>query len=104
MIEYLIRRADGQWFDFGNYPDVLRPTRIPSKQIQGWGNHRIEIDGEEIAFSDEDSGWHVSFDTGMLTQQQADEVTPGWKPTQFAVFLRASQGRLWCRPPGSEPW
>jgi hypothetical protein len=74
MIEYLIRRTDDEWFRFGNYPEVLRPVRIPSKQIQGWGNHRIEIEGEEISFSEEDPGLQVVFETGVLSQERADEI------------------------------
>jgi hypothetical protein len=74
MIEYLIRRTDGEWFDFGNYPEVLRPIRIPSKQITGWGNHRVEVEGEEIAFAEEDPGFQVIFETGILSEERASQI------------------------------
>jgi len=74
MIEYLIERTDEEWFDFGDYPNVLRPIEIPSKQIQGWGNHRIEVEGEEISFAEEAPGFQVSFNTGVVTQERADRI------------------------------
>ena len=76
MLEYLIRSSDGDWFDFSrhSYPGVLKPIRTPSRQIEGWGDNRIAVDGEEVAFSYEDPGIQVSFETGRLTEEQADQI------------------------------
>jgi hypothetical protein len=75
-VEYLIRRTDGEWFEipFGQYPEILRPIRIASKCIEGWGSHRIEVEGEEISFSDEDAGYQIVFETGVLSEERADQI------------------------------
>lgn len=76
MIEFLIRRDDGEWFDFlhERYPDVLCPLTIASRPVEGWGNHRIEVEGAEISFSDEDPGFQISFETGSLSAERAREI------------------------------
>ena len=76
MRDYLIRRTDDEWFSFSfdQYPEILRPIRIPSKHIEGWGSNRIEIEGEEISFSDEDPGFQVCFETGVLSEERADQI------------------------------
>ena len=76
MLEYLVHRTDGGWFDFAfdQYPEILRPIRTPSRKIEGWGSNRIEVEGEEISFSDEDPGFQVVFETGVLSAARADEI------------------------------
>lgn len=76
MLEYLIRRTDDEWFSFpfDQYPEILRPARTPSKRIEGWGSNRIQVEGEEISFSDEDPGFQVVFETGILLEARADEI------------------------------
>ena len=76
MIEFLIRRIDDDWFDFPfeRYPEVLWPLGIPSKPIAGWGTQRIEVEGEEISFSDEDPGFQFGFETGQMTPVRAREI------------------------------
>ena len=76
MLEYLICRTDAEWFDFpsAEYPEILRPIRTPSKPVEGWGSHRIEVEGEEISFSDEDPGFQVVFETGVLLEERADQI------------------------------
>jgi len=76
MVEFLIRRDDGEWFEFpfDRYPEVLRPLTIASRQVEGWGSHRIEVEGSEISFSDEDPGFQVSFETGSLGVERAREI------------------------------
>ena len=76
MIEYLIRRTDDEWFSFpfDQYAEILRPIRTPSKKIEGWGSNRIEVEGEEISFSDEDPGFQVVFQSGALCQERADQI------------------------------
>jgi len=70
MIEFLIKRTDGEWFDFPRESDPYRPVSIPYKQVEGWGNGRIEIDGCQISFSYEDPGVQVSFE-GEIHEQRA---------------------------------
>lgn len=77
MFEFLIRRVDGEWFDlhggwFGG--EVLRPNSIPSKPIQGGGDHRIEVSGCEISFSYEDPGIYICFEGGDMPESTAQQV------------------------------
>ena len=76
MIEFLIRRDDAEWFDFPYdcRVDVLRPLSIPSRPIEGWGSHRIEVEGAEVSFSDEDPGILVVFETGSLESTRARQI------------------------------
>ena len=59
MLEFLIRRTDGEWFDGGW--DACNPKSFPYEVIPGWGNHRIRVLGMEVAISDEEPGYQVSF-------------------------------------------
>lgn len=76
MIEFLIRRDDSDWFDFPSerYPDVLRPLATASLVVEGWGDHRIEVEGAEISFSYEDPGFQISFQTGSLSAERARQI------------------------------
>ncbi len=46
----------------------------PSRRIEGWGSHRIEVEGEQVSFSDEDPGFQVGFETGVLSEERADQI------------------------------
>lgn len=74
-MEYLIRRSDGEWFDLrpDQYAAALRTSSMPSRPVEGWGNHRIEVRGVEISFSDEDPGIQVTFE-GHLPEEVADAI------------------------------
>lgn len=76
MFEFLIRRKDKEWFDFPfeEYPEILRPIQTSSKQVTGWGSHRIQVEGEEISFSDEDPGFQVTFESGKLSEERAGQI------------------------------
>ena len=76
MIEFLIKRTDGNWFDLhaSRFAEVLRPSSFPSHPIEGWGDHRIEIRGCQISFSYEDPGIQVSFDGDTLTKSEASQI------------------------------
>jgi hypothetical protein len=59
------------------WPEVMHPTTVPFRPAQGWGNYRIEIDGTEIAFSDEDPGVQVIFEgelSDTLERQIVEEI------------------------------
>jgi hypothetical protein len=75
MIEYLIRRVDGEWFneDPSLYAQSLRPSSFGSEHIDGWGNWRIRCQGVEISFSFEDPGIQVSLEEG-LPRAIADQI------------------------------
>jgi len=75
MIEYLIRRTDGEWFDLqaARFGEALRPSTYASERIQGWGDWRIRCEGVEIAFSYEDPGIQLSI-AGDLPRETADRV------------------------------
>ena len=74
-MEYLIRRSDGEWFDLSadQYADALRPSSVPSKPAEGWGDHRVEIGGVEVSFSYEDPGIQVTFE-GDLPDALVDTI------------------------------
>ncbi len=76
MDEFLIKRADGEWFTFpqARFPDVLRPLAISSHPVTGWGSHRIEVEGAEVSFSDEAIGFQVAFETGNLDATRQREI------------------------------
>jgi hypothetical protein len=38
------------------------------------GSSRLEVEGEEISFSDEEPGFQVVFETGKLSELRADEI------------------------------
>jgi hypothetical protein len=66
--EFIIQRTDGDYFGVhkSQYAKVLRPIETPSRPIDGWGDHRIVVDGAEISFSFEPPGFQVVFETGAL--------------------------------------
>ncbi len=76
MLEYLIRGTDEEWFSIpgDQYPNVLHPIRTASKNIDGWGSNRIEVEGAEISLSDEDPGFQVAFETGVISEERADQI------------------------------
>ena len=77
MIEYLLKRTDGEWFDIRDFKAVCQPKTVPFEQIEGWGNARIRIGSCEVAFSDEIAGIQISFEgeiDGQLAGQVVSEV------------------------------
>jgi hypothetical protein len=76
MIEFLIRRADAEWFDFPyeRRTEILRPLTVPSRPVEGWGSHRIEVEGAEVSFSDEEPGFQVVFEAGNLDPTRARQI------------------------------
>ena len=76
MIEFLIRRTDGEWFDlpFSSMAEVLRPSSFPSRQVEGDGDHCIEVGGCLIAFSYEDPGIQVTFESDVLSEAEASRI------------------------------
>ena len=78
MIEYLIKRADGE--DHGDwpvhkdrYPDILRPNTTPPESVADWGDHRIKVADMEVSFSWEQVGFQVAFE-GELDQETAARI------------------------------
>jgi hypothetical protein len=88
--EFLIRRADGDWFDLyaTRFAEVLKPTSLPSRQIAGWGDHRIEVKGCEISFSYEDPGFQICFETGMPSEEEAARIVE-----EIAASITAATGQ-----------
>ena len=74
-MEFLLRRTDGSWFDLRReqFGEVLKPSSYASRIVAGWGDHRIEVDGVEVAFSFEDPGIQVSFD-GRIDAATASRI------------------------------
>lgn len=76
MIEYLIRRTDGQWFDLNatRFGEALRPSSFASERIEGWGDWRIRCEGVEISFSYEDPSIQLSIE-GELSREITDLIS-----------------------------
>ncbi len=74
-LEYLIRPNEDDWFNLhkDDFEKALRPTSYAFSVIDGWGDHRIEINDVQIAFSYEDPGIQVIFD-GDVEQEIADQI------------------------------
>ncbi len=64
MIEFLIRRTDGEWFDLAEErcAAVFHPNTLPYEAVPGWGTVRIRSAGTEVSVSAEDPGYQVSFE------------------------------------------
>lgn len=77
-IQFLIRRTDGDPFDFDlkfdQLPAVLQTTSVPSRTIKGWGDHRIAAAGCEVSFSGEFVGLQVAFETGDIAEEDARQL------------------------------
>lgn len=75
-LEFLIKRTDGEWFDLHHdqFAAVLRPKSFPSEAVEGWGDHRIKVEGCEIAFSYEDPGIQVIFEGNGLPEDTARKI------------------------------
>jgi hypothetical protein len=71
MIEFLIRRTDGEWFD--NAWSACNPKSFAYEVIPGWGNHRIRVLGVEVSISDEIVGYQVHFD-GDVNEAAARQI------------------------------
>ena len=67
MLEFLIRRTDGEWFDLHQekFASALKPNSLKSKVVAGWGDHRISVDGCEISFSYEDPGIQICIENDI---------------------------------------
>jgi hypothetical protein len=77
--EYLIRPNEFDWFELhkDDFSQVLRPINFESVTITGWGNHRIQVEGVEIAFSFEDPSIQIIFESeidGEIADQIVGEI------------------------------
>lgn len=78
-MEYLIRCNHSDWFNLrkDDFATILKPISFESAVIQGWGDHRIKVNGIEVAFSYEDPGIHVIFEGDVneeFAEQFVDEI------------------------------
>lgn len=76
MIEFLIRRDDGEWFDidYGRVDEMLHPNSVAWQRIDGWGTYRIRVLDAEVSFSDEDPGILVVFESGTVDHATAEKL------------------------------
>jgi hypothetical protein len=75
MLEYLIKRTDGEWFDLQpvDFADVCCPTSFDWEPIDAGDDWRIRTQGAEISFIYEDAGIHVTVE-GKLSASVADRI------------------------------
>lgn len=77
MIEFIIKRIDGDWFDFPPNSDPYSPVSLPFQRVEGWNDGRIEIEGCIISFSYEEPGIQVVFEGPILEKRAtiiADQI------------------------------
>lgn len=76
MLEYLIRPTEDDFINLHHkeWSKTLPPTSFASKVIDGWGNLRLEIEGCEISFSDEDVGIQVCFENCNISRVKANKI------------------------------
>ena len=93
MLEFMIRRDDGQWFDFhyDQVPDMLHPTTFDFTVVEGWGTHRIRIADTDISFSDEDPGFQVCFEGDGIDPDTAARIVAEVAANVTAVTGQASR-------------
>ena len=75
MREYSIRAADGSgWIPIHQTQlrEVMLPQGWNAKQVEGWGDFRMEVDRVTISFSGEEPGWQVTFEEGEMEPARAD--------------------------------
>lgn len=76
MIELLIKRTDGDWFDLPADSNPYRPKTVPFEPVGGDGG-RILIGECEVSFSYEDPRIQISFEDDIaedLAEHVATEV------------------------------
>ena len=78
MIVYLVKRADGDWFDFpyGQHGrDPFRPTTIPFRSVGAFdGSYaRIEVAGCEVSIEDDMPGIIICFE-GAISSEDAQRT------------------------------
>lgn len=90
MLEFLIRRTDGEWFELPKegFGDILRPISVPSRQLVRRGVHAIEASGCEISFSFEDPGIQVVFESGEISEEAAAKLV-----SEIAANIAAATGQ-----------
>jgi hypothetical protein len=57
-----------------HWPDFMHPNTVRSKPVDGWGKHRIEADGVEIAFAESHLGVEIFFYGRQVSQAFARRV------------------------------
>jgi len=74
--EFAVSPTDDSWFalDRSDYAETFRPFTEESREISGWGDHRIRVAGVEIAFSVDDSRIAISFE-GDISESDAARLS-----------------------------
>lgn len=90
MIEFLIKRTDGHWFEIpdSNFEDVVRPVSVPSRPLLGRDVYAIDTAGCEVTISFEEPGLQVSFMSGQVTEDLATKIV-----SEIAERITAATGQ-----------
>ncbi len=99
MIVFLIRRTDGEWFEFPRDSDPYRPIDIAYRRIESDSVEMIEVDGCRISFSFEDPGIQVTFE-GEISESRAMDVA---KEIQQRIEQASGQTAETIQISGGEP-
>jgi hypothetical protein len=87
-LEYLIKATSGEDLVLpqGSLDEVLSPYSRPSRQVSGWGDHRIAVAGGQVAFSWEAPGWLVIVES--VPEGDAEGIV-----TEIATQIGAATGQ-----------
>ena len=72
MIEFLVKRTDGDWFDLPVGSGAYRPKTVPYEAV-GTDEQAIRIGECEVSFSFEDPGIEICFH-GDIAEELAERV------------------------------
>lgn len=76
MLEFMIKRTDGQWFDIPDqaWEGLYLPHSVPAEYVPGHGVPAIRVLGCGVTFSQEEPGSQVSFVRGSADETAARQV------------------------------
>ena len=61
-------------FPRDRFEAVLKPSSHESTQVDGWGDFRLKLGGDEVAFSFEDPGIQLTFEKGVIPELVAEKI------------------------------
>jgi hypothetical protein len=81
-----LRREDGDWIELPpeRYAEAFEPTDVPARDVPGYGDHRLAIEGVDVAFEVDDHCVRVLFE---------GEIEPA-HARRLALGIRDRVGRI----------
>jgi hypothetical protein len=90
MIEFLIKRTDDRWFEIpaSDFEEIVRPRSVPSRVLGDKEVYTLEMAGCEVSFSHEEPGLQVTFESGQISEEQAERLV-----SEIAASITAATGQ-----------